>query len=133
MSSEHELTPASFSSLGLPDHLVQVITQLGYITPTPIQEEMIPHMLDGRDVVGQAQTGTGKTAAFALPILAQLKTTGGQHPQVLVLAPTRELAIQVADSFADYSKHIKQINILPIFGGQDYNIQLRQLQKVLRL
>jgi ATP-dependent RNA helicase DeaD len=129
MSSEHKLTPASFSSLGLPDHLVQVITQLGYITPTPIQEEMIPHMLDGRDVVGQAQTGTGKTAAFALPILAQLKTTGGQHPQVLVLAPTRELAIQVAESFADYSKHLKQINILPIFGGQDYNIQLRQLQK----
>ncbi|TKB06938.1 DEAD/DEAH box helicase [Desulforhopalus sp. IMCC35007] len=129
MSSEHEATSASFSSLGLPDHLIQVITQLGYITPTPIQEEMIPHMLNGRNVVGQAQTGTGKTAAFALPILAQLKTTGGQHPQVLVLAPTRELAIQVAESFADYSKHLKQINILPIFGGQDYNIQLRQLQK----
>ena len=129
MSSEHEVTTASFSSLGLPDHLIQVITQLGYNTPTPIQEEMIPHMLNGRNVVGQAQTGTGKTAAFALPILAQLKTTGGQHPQVLVLAPTRELAIQVAESFADYSKHLKQVNILPIFGGQDYNIQLRQLQK----
>ena len=129
MSSEHESTAVSFSDLGLPDHLIQSITSLGYTSPTPIQEKMIPHVLEGRDVVGQAQTGTGKTAAFALPILAKLKSTGPRCPQVLVLAPTRELAIQVADSFSDYSKHIKHLNILPVFGGQDYNIQLRQLQK----
>lgn len=129
MSSEHESTPVSFSDLGLPDHLIQSVTSLGYTSPTPIQEKMIPHVLEGRDVVGQAQTGTGKTAAFALPLLAKLKSNGPRCPQVLVLAPTRELAIQVADSFSDYSKHIKHLNVLPVFGGQDYNIQLRQLQK----
>ncbi|MFT5697508.1 MAG: ATP-dependent RNA helicase DeaD [Desulforhopalus sp.] len=129
MSTEHKSAPASFSDLGLPDHLIQAITKLGYTTPTPIQEEMIPHVLEGRDVVGQAQTGTGKTAAFALPLLAKIKSNGPRNPQVLVLAPTRELAIQVADSFSDYSKHIKDLNVLPIFGGQDYNIQLRQLQR----
>jgi len=128
MSTEHETTPASFSDLGLPDHLVQAVSRLGYTEPTPIQEEMIPHVLEGRDVVGQAQTGTGKTAAFALPMLAGLDT-GSRAPQVLVLAPTRELAIQVADSFSDYSKHLKKVNVLPVFGGQDYNVQLRQLQK----
>lgn len=129
MSTAHDATPTSFSDLGLPDHLTQAVTKLGYITPTPIQEEMIPHVLQGRDVVGQAQTGTGKTAAFALPLLAKLQSNGPRNPQVLVLAPTRELAIQVAESFSDYSKHIKQLNVLPIFGGQDYNIQLRQLQR----
>lgn len=129
MSTEHESTPASFSDLGLPDHLTQAVTRLGYTQPTPIQEEMIPHVLEGRDVVGQAQTGTGKTAAFALPMLAKLNSTGSRAPQVLVLAPTRELAIQVADSFSDYSKHLKKIHVLPIFGGQDYNVQLRQLQR----
>ena len=129
MSTAHEVTTASFSDLGLPDHLIQAVKKLGYTAPTPIQEEMIPHVLEGRDVVGQAQTGTGKTAAFALPLLAKLQNNGPRSPQVLVLAPTRELAIQVADSFSDYSKHIKNLSVLPIFGGQDYNIQLRQLQK----
>lgn len=129
MSTEHETTPTSFSDLGLPDHLIEAVERLGYTVPTPIQQEMIPHVLDGRDVVGQAQTGTGKTAAFALPLIAKLSSTGPRNPQVLVLAPTRELAIQVADAFSDYSKHLKHINVLPIFGGQDYSIQLRQLQK----
>jgi ATP-dependent RNA helicase DeaD len=129
MSTAPEATTASFSDLGLPDHLIQAVTKLGYTTPTPIQEEMIPHVLEGRDVVGQAQTGTGKTAAFALPLLAKIEGNGPRTPQVLVLAPTRELAIQVAESFSDYSKHIKQLNVLPVFGGQDYSIQLRQLQK----
>ncbi|BHH82050.1 DEAD/DEAH box helicase [Desulforhopalus sp. 52FAK] len=128
MSTEHETTPASFSDLGLPNHLTQAVSRLGYTEPTPIQKEMIPHVLEGRDVVGQAQTGTGKTAAFALPMLAALDT-GSKSPQVLILAPTRELAIQVADSFSDYSKHLKKVNVLPIFGGQDYSVQLRQLQK----
>ncbi|MFT5730302.1 MAG: ATP-dependent RNA helicase DeaD [Desulforhopalus sp.] len=129
MSTAPEATPATFADLGLPDHLIQAVTKLGYTIPTPIQEEMIPHVLEGRDVVGQAQTGTGKTAAFALPLLAKLQGNGPRTPQVLVLAPTRELAIQVADSFSDYSKHLKQVNVLPVFGGQDYSIQLRQLQK----
>ena len=129
MSTAPDATTASFSDLGLPDHLIQAVTKLGYTIPTPIQEEMIPHVLEGRDVVGQAQTGTGKTAAFALPLLAKIQGNGPRTPQVLVLAPTRELAIQVAESFSDYSKHIKQLNVLPVFGGQDYSIQLRQLQK----
>jgi len=129
MSTAPEATPASFADLGLPDHLVQAVTKLGYTIPTPIQKEMIPYVLEGRDVVGQAQTGTGKTAAFALPLLAKIKDNGPRNPQVLVLAPTRELAIQVAEFFSDYSKHIKQLNVLPVFGGQDYSIQLRQLQK----
>ncbi len=129
MSTAPEATTATFADLGLPDHLIQAVTKLGYTIPTPIQEEMIPHVLEGRDVVGQAQTGTGKTAAFALPLLAKIEGNGPRTPQVLVLAPTRELAIQVAESFSDYSKHIKQLNVLPVFGGQDYSIQLRQLQK----
>lgn len=127
MSSEHEPIPFSFADFGLSAPLLQAVNTAGYETPTPIQKEMIPHVLEGRDVVGQAQTGTGKTAAFALPLLSRLEP--GKSPQILVLAPTRELAIQVAESFAEYGKHLKNFNVLPIFGGQDYSIQLRQLQK----
>ncbi|MCP4337923.1 MAG: DEAD/DEAH box helicase [Desulfobulbaceae bacterium] len=127
MSSEHESIPFSFADFGLSAPLLQAVNAAGYETPTPIQKEMIPHVLEGRDVVGQAQTGTGKTAAFALPLLSRLEP--GKSPQILVLAPTRELAIQVAESFAEYGKHLKNFNVLPIFGGQDYSIQLRQLQK----
>lgn len=127
MSSEHEPKPFSFADFGLSAPLLQAVNTAGYETPTPIQKEMIPHVLEGRDVVGQAQTGTGKTAAFALPLLSRLEP--GKSPQILVLAPTRELAIQVAESFAEYGKHLKNFSVLPIFGGQDYSIQLRQLQK----
>ncbi len=127
MSSEYESTPFSFSEFGLSTPLLQAVNDAGYETPTPIQIEMIPHVLAGKDVVGQAQTGTGKTAAFALPLLSRLLP--GKSPQILVLAPTRELAIQVADSFTEYGKHLKNFSVLAIFGGQDYNIQLRQLQK----
>ncbi len=129
MSSEYESTPFSFADFDLPASLLQAVNEAGYETPTPIQKEMIPHVLAGRDVVGQAQTGTGKTAAFALPLLSRLRPTKDKSPQILVLAPTRELAIQVAESFSDYGKHLKNFNVLAIFGGQDYNIQLRQLQK----
>jgi ATP-dependent RNA helicase DeaD len=129
MSSEHEQTTVSFADFNLSAPLLQAVNDAGYETPTPIQLEMIPHVLEGRDVVGQAQTGTGKTAAFALPLLSRLQPGKDKNPQILVLAPTRELAIQVAESFADYGKHLKNFNVLPIFGGQDYNIQLRQLQK----
>ena len=129
MSSDHASTPSSFADFGLSAPLLEAVSDAGYETPTPIQKEMIPHVLLGKDVVGQAQTGTGKTAAFALPLLSRLQPTKSKSPQILVLAPTRELALQVAEAFADYGKHLKNFNVLAIFGGQDYNIQLRQLQK----
>jgi len=129
MSSLDESTPFSFTDFKLAAPLLKAVSDSGYETPTPIQIKMIPHVLEGRDVVGQAQTGTGKTAAFALPLLSMLQQKKDKSPQILVLAPTRELAIQVADSFSAYGKHLKDFNVLPIFGGQDYNIQLRQLQK----
>ena len=115
--------------MGLAAPLLQAVSDAGYEIPTPIQQELIPQMLAGKDVVGQAQTGTGKTAAFALPLLTMLKVDKTKSPQILVLAPTRELAIQVAEAFETYGKHIKDLRILPIFGGQDYTIQLKQLAR----
>lgn len=129
MSSLYETPTLSFSEMGLATPLLQAISDAGYETPTPIQQEMIPHMLSGKDVVGQAQTGTGKTAAFALPLLTRLQLDKTRSPQILVLAPTRELAIQVAEAFEAYGKHMKDLRVLPIFGGQDYTIQLKQLQR----
>ncbi len=126
---ETEFPTLSFSEMGLTAPLLQSISDAGYETPTPIQQEMIPHMLAGKDVVGQAQTGTGKTAAFALPLLTRLRADKTRSPQILVLAPTRELAIQVAEAFETYGKHMKDLRVLPIFGGQDYTIQLKQLQR----
>lgn len=121
-------TNAQFSDLGLPEPILKAIHQVGYETPSPIQATIIPHVLAGDDVIGQAQTGTGKTAAFALPILARIDS-GNQLPQVLVLTPTRELAIQVAEAFQNYARTIKNIRVLPIYGGQDYRSQLRQLKQ----
>ncbi len=129
MSSLYETPSLSFSDMGLTAPLLQAVNDAGYEIPTPIQQEMIPHMLAGKDVVGQAQTGTGKTAAFALPLLTNLQQDKARNPQILVLAPTRELAIQVAEAFEAYGKHIKDLRILPIFGGQDYTIQLKQLAR----
>jgi ATP-dependent RNA helicase DeaD len=130
MSIDHDNTAPSFAELGLSGPVLHAIDQAGYETPTPIQQEMIPLVLAGRDVVGQAQTGTGKTAAFALPLLCRLPTSGkNRQPQILVLAPTRELAIQVAESFAEYGRQIANFRVLPIFGGQDYTIQLNRLQE----
>lgn len=129
MSSLHESTTLSFSDMGLAAPLLQAVNDAGYEIPTPIQQEMIPHMLAGKDVVGQAQTGTGKTAAFALPLLSRLLQDKIRSPQILVLAPTRELAIQVAEAFETYARHMKDLRVLPIFGGQDYTIQLKQLQR----
>ncbi len=121
----------SFSLLGLNGPILQAVDEAGYETPTPIQQEMIPLVLAGRDVVGQAQTGTGKTAAFALPLLCRLAATGGKKssPEILVLAPTRELAIQVAESFAEYGRYLANFQVLAIFGGQEYGIQLKRLQE----
>ncbi|MFW2367117.1 MAG: DEAD/DEAH box helicase [Desulforhopalus sp.] len=129
MSTDIPSPKSAFDIFTLSAPLQKAINESGYKSPTPIQMEMIPHMLEGRDVVGQAQTGTGKTAAFALPLLQQLKAGKSKSPQILVLAPTRELAIQVADSFSAYGKHIKKLQVLPVFGGQDYTVQLRQLHK----
>ena len=116
-----------FDSLNLHPQLVQAIVERGYRTPTPIQAGLIPLMLAGADVIGQAQTGTGKTAAFALPILQKLEP-GLKLPQALVLAPTRELAMQVADFFYEYGKHLG-VRVLAVYGGASYGRQITRLNK----
>ena len=121
-------TVTSFAQLDLPPALQRALVEVGYETPSAIQSRIIPHMLDGVDVLGQAQTGTGKTAAFALPILARLDLKPGL-PQVLVLAPTRELAIQLAEAFQKYARYLPDFHVLPIYGGSDYRGQLRQLRR----
>ncbi len=128
MSDEIAIT---FNDLGLPDSLLASLSAVGYENPTPIQAATIPPLLEGRDVLGTAQTGTGKTAAFALPILAHidLSARASHNPQALVLAPTRELAIQVAEAFQRYASHIPGFHVLPIYGGQSYTPQLRGLQR----
>ena len=121
-------TVNTFDQLGLQPPLLKVLDEIGYESPSPIQAQTIPYLLDGKDVVGQAQTGTGKTAAFALPILSRLDLRQ-KDPQVLVLAPTRELAIQVAEAFQKYAHHMKGFHVLPVYGGQDYSVQIRALQR----
>jgi len=118
----------SFADLKLIKPLLQAIEETGYEVPSPIQAESIPPLLDGRDLLGQAQTGTGKTAAFALPLLSTLDLTK-KTPQVLVLAPTRELAIQVAEAWQTYARHMRGFHVMPIYGGQNIGIQLRQLKR----
>ena len=115
-----------FTSLNLREEVAQAINELGYAEPTPIQTAMIPIMLSGADVIGQAQTGTGKTAAFALPILQNF--TPQRHVQALVLAPTRELALQVADSMTEYGKHL-DVRVLAVYGGQPYGPQISRLNR----
>jgi ATP-dependent RNA helicase DeaD len=121
-------TSSSFAQFGLLPGVLAAVEAVGYETPTAIQAPTIPHLLAGRDVVGQAQTGTGKTAAFALPLLSRLDLARAE-PQVLVLTPTRELAIQVAEAFQTYASQLPGFHVLPIYGGQDYAIQLRQLKR----
>ena len=117
-----------FSSLALAPGLMKAILAMGYEIPTTIQAEAIPHLLEGRDLLGQAQTGTGKTAAFALPLLSRLDSQQ-RTPQILVLTPTRELALQVAEAFQSYASHLPAFHVLPIYGGQSMTLQLRQLQR----
>ena len=126
------MTQPSFAELGLPPALLQAISQVGYEAPSPIQAMAIPPLLQGKDLLGQAQTGTGKTAAFALPILAQLEPSAGA-PQALVLTPTRELAIQVAEAFQRYAHAIPGFHVLPIYGGQGYGTQLSALRRGLHV
>ncbi|MGN6513723.1 MAG: DEAD/DEAH box helicase, partial [Lysobacteraceae bacterium] len=125
-----EPSPATprFTDLGLPEPLLRALADVGYESPSPIQAATIPPLLQGRDVLGQAQTGTGKTAAFALPILARIDPAQSS-PQALVLAPTRELAIQVAEAFQKYAHHLPGFHVLPIYGGQSYYPQLQALKR----
>ena len=117
-----------FSQLGLAAPVLQAVAEVGYETPSPIQAESIPPLLAGRNLLGMAQTGTGKTAAFALPLLSRLDLSLKQ-PQVLVLTPTRELAIQVAEAMQTYARHLPGFHILPVYGGQGMDVQLRQLRR----
>lgn len=121
-------TVTAFNQLALKTPILEVLDEVGYETPSPIQAQTIPLLLEGRDVLGQAQTGTGKTAAFALPVLSNIDLKQ-KDPQVLVLAPTRELAIQVAEAFQKYASHMKGFHVLPIYGGQDYRGQIRALER----
>jgi ATP-dependent RNA helicase DeaD len=119
---------STFSFLGLNPFIIQSLTEMGYVKPSPIQAACIPLLLEGRDVLGMAQTGSGKTAAFSLPLLHNLDINL-KAPQILVLAPTRELAVQVAEAFSDFSKHMIGIHVLPLYGGQRYELQLRALRQ----
>ncbi|MGK0441308.1 MAG: ATP-dependent RNA helicase DeaD [Pseudohongiellaceae bacterium] len=118
----------SFSDLALSAPVLKAIQKVGYEQPSPIQAASIPHLLEGEDLLGVAQTGTGKTAAFALPLLSNIDLKV-KSPQVLVLAPTRELAIQVAEAFQSYACEMKGFQVLPVYGGQDMRGQLKQLQR----
>ncbi|WZH38390.1 MAG: DEAD/DEAH box helicase [Microbacterium enclense] len=118
----------TFADLGLDAAVLKALKDVGYETPSAIQAATIPVLLQGRDVVGLAQTGTGKTAAFALPVLSQMET-GHKNPQALVLAPTRELALQVCEAFEKYAAHIKGVSVLPVYGGQGYGQQLSALRR----
>lgn len=129
MSDKQASAPtSSFKDLGLSNNIIKVLDEIGYETPSAIQEQCITHLLDGQDIIGQAQTGTGKTAAFALPLLDKIDLNNNQV-QLLVLAPTRELAIQVAEAIQTYSRHLKGFHVLPIYGGQSYDVQLRPLKR----
>jgi len=125
--SSGEASP-TFADLGLGDAVLKALRDVGYETPSAIQAATIPPLLEGRDVVGLAQTGTGKTAAFALPILSRLDLKQ-KTPQALVLAPTRELALQVCEAFEKYAAHLRGVHVLPVYGGQGYGVQLSALRR----
>ena len=127
-SATDERPAPTFGDLSLPEPLLRALAEVGYESPSPIQAATIPPLLQGRDLLGQAQTGTGKTAAFALPVLARA-TPGQKKPRALVLAPTRELAIQVAEAFQKYAHHLPGFHVLPIYGGQSYGPQLAALRR----
>ena len=129
MTAANEEQPLpGFRELGLSTAILEALTAVGYETPSPIQAQTIPLLLSGSDVLGQAQTGTGKTAAFALPVLTRIDLPRAV-PQALVLVPTRELAIQVAEAFQRYAAHLKGFHVLPIYGGQSYVPQLKGLKR----
>ena len=122
------MSSPDFESLGIASPVLKAVQQLGYEQPSPIQEQSIPILLAGENLLGVAQTGTGKTAAFALPLLSRIDSKQ-KTPQILVLTPTRELAIQVAEACQSYARHMKGFHVLPIYGGTDMRGQLRGLQR----
>ena len=126
----HDPTPdsVSFADLGLSPAVLSALAAVGYESPSPIQQATIPVLLEGRDLIGQAQTGTGKTAAFALPLLSRIDVAR-REPQALILVPTRELAIQVAEACQKYGSHLSGLHVLPIYGGQSYTPQLNALRR----
>ncbi len=126
--ADETLAPASFRDLALSEPVLRALADVGYESPSPIQAATIPVLLSGADMLGQAQTGTGKTAAFALPALTRIDLSC-HEPQVLVLVPTRELALQVAEAFQRYAAHLKGFHVLPIYGGQSYQPQLNALRR----
>lgn len=126
--TEDQPVTLRFDELGLDPRVEKALRDVGYETPSPIQAQAIPPLVAGEHVVGLAQTGTGKTAAFALPILSNIDTRG-KLPQALVLTPTRELALQVSEAFERYSSHVKGLNVLPVYGGQGYGVQLSALRR----
>lgn len=133
MIADQDQTPETaavpgFEEIGITGPVLRAVRDLGYETPSPIQAATIPLLLAGRDVLGTAQTGTGKTAAFALPVLEHLDPSQ-RTPQALVLAPTRELALQVCEAFESYSSHMKDVRVLPVYGGQGYGVQLSALRR----
>jgi ATP-dependent RNA helicase DeaD len=127
-AAEPAAEPQGFDALGLPPQVRDALRVLGYEAPTPIQAECIPHILAGRDILGQAQTGTGKTAAFAVPLVSRVDLDL-PDPQILVLTPTRELALQVAEAFHSYGRQLPGFQVLPLYGGQSFGTQIRQLQR----
>ena len=127
--TEHDNEPQlAFADLGIDERVLHALTDVGYESPSPIQAATIPPLMQGRHVVGLAQTGTGKTAAFAVPILSRIDLSQ-RTPQALILAPTRELAIQVAEAVGKYARHLSGLHVLPIYGGQSYGIQLAGLRR----
>lgn len=119
----------TFEELGVRDDLLNAIKELGFETPMPIQEKVIPRLLEGdNDLVGLAQTGTGKTAAFGLPVIQRIDTSVNR-PQALVLAPTRELCLQIAGDLADFSKYTENLSVLPVYGGSSITSQIQALRK----
>ncbi|TPE52319.1 DEAD/DEAH box helicase [Maribrevibacterium harenarium] len=125
--SDADIQP-TFDTLGLAAPILKAVAELGYEQPSAIQAQSIPHLLEGHDLLGQAQTGTGKTAAFALPLLSRINLND-KTTQLLVLAPTRELAIQVSEAFQSYARYLPDFHVAPIYGGMSYDSQLRQLRR----
>jgi ATP-dependent RNA helicase DeaD len=126
--TEQQTEAVSFDSLGLPENLLSAVTSIGFTSATDIQAKTIPPLLEGKDVLGEAQTGTGKTAAFGLPALAKIDTSV-RKPQLMVLAPTRELAMQVAEAIESFGKNMKGLRVATLYGGQSYGPQFQQLER----
>src|SRR3954454_11671714 len=127
-SDDQPEVTTTFDDLGIDKRVLKALKDVGYESPSPIQAATIPALLEGRHVVGLAQTGTGKTAAFAVPLLSRLDLRQ-KSPQALVLTPTRELALQVSEAFGRYAAHLKGVHVLPIYGGQGYGVQLSALRR----